>query len=265
MKNCRNIQEELSAYIDRELSTTARAIVEEHLHNCSVCRQHLAELERIAMGTTALPSLQPEPGFLAEVRRRIGSETQARPNVWQNYVFRPWWLKVPLEAVAVIAIAVLVMRVGHWSNERSRPEEKQKVAAAAAEAEPRSVQKLAPTRLVGRAAAVGSQTETTLEKVVVYSKDFAVVQNRVQQLVAAINGRIVPSPFDQAPTHTLFVELPTEKVDTFKSQLQTASSLGAIPPSSNAMGSNSVTVAEVQADKATTAVVLEVQVLPPAD
>jgi len=110
MKSCQNIQAELSAYADGELAAPLRAEIEKHLESCPQCQQELSELKTLAIGMTALPKLRPAPGFLADVRRKIARGDKPEPMTWQDYLFRPFWLKVPLELAAIIAIAVLVMR-----------------------------------------------------------------------------------------------------------------------------------------------------------
>ncbi len=113
MKNCREIQRELSAYLDGELTPSLRAEVETHLASCTQCQRELLEMKTLATGVAALPNLEPPPRFLAEVRRKIVRDGKPEPTTWQDYVFRPLWLKVPLEAVALIVIIGLIMRSEH--------------------------------------------------------------------------------------------------------------------------------------------------------
>jgi len=113
MKNCREIQRELSAYLDGEWTPSLRVEVEVHLASCAQCQQELSEMKTLATGVAALPNLEPAPRFLAEVRRKIMRAEKPEPITWQDYVFRPLWLKVPLEAAALILIIGLVMRTEH--------------------------------------------------------------------------------------------------------------------------------------------------------
>lgn len=113
MKNCREIQRELSAYLDGELTPSVQVEVETHLASCAQCRQELSKMKTLATGVAALPTLKPAPRFLAEVRHKIAYAEYPEPMTWQDYVFRPLWLKVPLEAAALILIIGLVMRSEH--------------------------------------------------------------------------------------------------------------------------------------------------------
>jgi hypothetical protein len=105
--HCPQIQTELSAYVDGELPPSIRAEVEAHIEGCPHCQEHLAELRRLAEGVAALPKPQPAPQFLAAVRRKIAhGETPEQKN-WIDLLFRPVWMKVPIEAVALAAILVV--------------------------------------------------------------------------------------------------------------------------------------------------------------
>ena len=110
MKDCRDIRWELSAYLDGELTPSQRTEVEAHLASCPDCRQELSEMETLTLGVAALAKLQQAPRFLSEVRRKIAEADQPEPMTWQDYVFRPYWLKVPLEVAALIVIIGFVMR-----------------------------------------------------------------------------------------------------------------------------------------------------------
>jgi hypothetical protein len=111
MKHCQDIQPELSAYLDGELTPPQRAEIEAHLASCPRCQEELAELKTLVAGVAALPKLEPAPQFLAEVRRKIARGDKPESKTWQDHLFRPVWLKVPLEAAALIVIAALVQRL----------------------------------------------------------------------------------------------------------------------------------------------------------
>ena len=86
-------------------------MVEAHLASCPRCREVLAELKTLAVGVATLPKMQPPPRFLAEVRRKIARGDNPEALTWRDYLFRPFWIKVPLELAAVVAVAFLVMRL----------------------------------------------------------------------------------------------------------------------------------------------------------
>ena len=110
MKSCQDIRGELSAYLDGELTSSRRAEVDAHLASCGRCQQELSEIRKLTAGVAALPRLQPAPRFLAEVRRKIAQDENSRPMTWQDYIFRPFWLKIPLEVAALIVVIGIIMR-----------------------------------------------------------------------------------------------------------------------------------------------------------
>ncbi|HUO40260.1 MAG TPA: zf-HC2 domain-containing protein, partial [Mycobacterium sp.] len=111
MNDCDIIQPELSAYTDGELAPHRRELVEAHLASCPRCQEALAELKTLTAGVAALPKLQPPPQFLAEVRRKIARGDNPEALTWQDHLFRPFWIKVPLELAALVAVTVFVTRL----------------------------------------------------------------------------------------------------------------------------------------------------------
>ena len=316
MKNdCAGVQSELSAYIDNELPPTERAAVDKHLGDCPRCRRELDELKTLAAGVAALPRLQPVPPFLAEVRRKIADDGKSQGKAWHDYLFRPLWLKVPLETMAILAIIALMIGIERPAGERPVKSEagkgvgqETKVARAATEAQPMKepLSKMAvggmtdekpqpPTPSAAVApvpltSMAGLQQEAPAAVVVVHANDFNGVRNRAQQLASAVNGRVVPPPNPTAGTQSIFVELPQEKVASFKARLlqvtepdlatgETGAASKIAPRSVVAMGigpgvltggagSNLMAVGAarrggVAAGQKAPTVVLEIQVVPP--
>jgi hypothetical protein len=111
MKDCDVVRPELSAYLDGELAPHRRELVEAHLASCPQCQEALAELKTLAAGVAALPKLQPSPRFLAEVRRKIARGDRPEALTWRDALFRPFWIKVPLEIAALAAVAIFMMRL----------------------------------------------------------------------------------------------------------------------------------------------------------
>jgi len=108
MKDCPDIRWELSAYLDGELTPPQRAEVEAHLASCPGCRQELSELKTLGLGVAALAKLQHAPRFLYAVRSKIPRGAKPEPMTWQDYIFRPYWFKIPLEVAALIVICLMM-------------------------------------------------------------------------------------------------------------------------------------------------------------
>jgi hypothetical protein len=125
--NCQQTQVELSAYIDGELSAEMWVAVERHVAGCASCRKRVAELRKLAEGVAALPKSQPAPQFLAAVRRKVVQAEIPEQKNWLDFLFPPGWARVPIGAVALVAIlvgAVLLTRPA-----RKEPAQERKMLA----------------------------------------------------------------------------------------------------------------------------------------
>ena len=260
MRNCRDIQPDLSAYLDGELAPSRRAEIEAHVASCPHCQRELAGLRTLAVGVAALPRLQPAPRFLAEVRRKIAQGREPAESIsWADYLFRPFWLKVPLEAAALILVATLAVRfvkpkppgdvavldmanVEGPNGERRMllnkslvPPEKEAKAEPANEIAGESRRRIpvvaggaggltitaAPASgVAGWAQSLGIDPSKLHDVVTVGAKNPSDVMNRAEQLVASHKGRVIPDPQSKAATgQVFFVELPREFAAGFTSEL----------------------------------------------
>ncbi len=116
-RECDNFSADLSALIDGELPPARRAEVEAHVAGCAECRQHVAELRRLVDGVAALPKVQPESQFLSEVRRKIARGESQKEQTWVDTLFRPAWIKLPLEAMAITILLVSLNLLIHSAPE----------------------------------------------------------------------------------------------------------------------------------------------------
>jgi hypothetical protein len=108
--SCRRIHLQLSALLDGELPANRRPAVEAHLESCAACRARLQQLRKLNAGISMLPALTPAPELLTAVRRKLAAAQPDRPGVsWADRLFHPWWVKVPLEALAAVAILVIII------------------------------------------------------------------------------------------------------------------------------------------------------------
>jgi anti-sigma factor RsiW len=74
--------ERVTAFVDGELDTAARAAVEEHLAGCPVCRDQAAFERGIRERLRSLPSPQPAPAIEDRVRGRVRKTARPRAPVW---------------------------------------------------------------------------------------------------------------------------------------------------------------------------------------
>ena len=112
---CHDAREQLSALIDDALAAAERGAVEAHLATCADCRR---ELERLRGTVALLRAVEPARAPAGFVDRVLEA---ARPAPWPRRLFRalllPWPVKLPIEAAAIVLVAVGVVYVFRSSIE----------------------------------------------------------------------------------------------------------------------------------------------------
>src|SRR4030042_7083165 len=102
---CKDIQKRLSAYLEKAVSPQQKTAMDAHLKQCKRCRQDLADLKRTIEYVQKLEEVEP-PAWLAQrVMARVRAEAETKPGILKK-LFYPIHIKLPLEAIAVIFIAV---------------------------------------------------------------------------------------------------------------------------------------------------------------
>ncbi len=105
--NCQEVEHDLSAYVDGELSAPVRSAVDEHLKTCPHCQKRVAELKQLAAGLAALPETQPPSEFLTAVRWKIVRGEEPSDLSWQEMLFRSVWLRLSLATAILVALLLL--------------------------------------------------------------------------------------------------------------------------------------------------------------
>jgi Putative zinc-finger len=115
---CHDAREQLSALIDDALGAAERGAVEGHLATCAECRR---ELERLRDTVALLRAVEPARAPAGFVDRALEA---ARPKPWPRRLFRalllPWPVKLPIEAAAIVLVAVGVVYVFRSTLEPAR-------------------------------------------------------------------------------------------------------------------------------------------------
>ena len=139
---CNDIQEKLSAYIEGTISSEEKALIDEHLKACQKCNESLADLKKTLEYVQNLEEIEPPPWLTQKVMARVRSETELKRGIFQRLFF-PLHIKLPIEAVAGILIAITTiyifktiqpeMKLAKAPFEEVRPrailEEKEKIPA----------------------------------------------------------------------------------------------------------------------------------------
>jgi anti-sigma factor RsiW len=109
--DCERCADDLTAYLDGELSETKTLEVKSHLDLCQSCREEYRSLElSTRFVETHVRELQVQPQIWSQVQARISAmEAPApSPGLFQLLTLNPWWGA----AAAVVGTAVLT--VGLW-------------------------------------------------------------------------------------------------------------------------------------------------------
>jgi len=104
---CAEVQLLLSEYIEKSLDAVRMKAVEAHLLSCSGCRGETEDLTDCIQQVAEFPLLDPPIGFTQRVMAHV-REIETRPSLWQR-VFLPFRVGVPIQATAVVLVAVLAI------------------------------------------------------------------------------------------------------------------------------------------------------------
>lgn len=107
---CRNIQERLSGYVDDILSPQEKVTVVEHLKSCGECAKALADLKKTVERVKNLEEIEPPPWLTQKVMAKVRAEAQPRKGLFER-LFYPLYIKLPVGAIATIAIALTTLYV----------------------------------------------------------------------------------------------------------------------------------------------------------
>ena len=103
--NCEEVQKYLSDFLDKSLDNERARAIEDHLAACSRCSEEMASLAECQRLVSGLPAVELPLGFTNRVMARV-REAANPPSLWER-LFLPLQIKIPLQATAVVLIAVL--------------------------------------------------------------------------------------------------------------------------------------------------------------
>lgn len=102
--NCHDATARFSDLRDDRLSGVQRSELEGHLAICPACRQEWVRFQETVEALHGLGAVEPRPGFAARVREQIERPPWSRRLA--RRLFTPWKIKLPLEAAALVLLAV---------------------------------------------------------------------------------------------------------------------------------------------------------------
>ncbi|HYF50504.1 MAG TPA: zf-HC2 domain-containing protein [Planctomycetota bacterium] len=110
MAACEQIQDELSAYLDGELSAQERAAVDAHLKGCAACQALLSELKGVQGALADVPKLAAPPALAAKIREGVSAGAPASEAVHEKVIAMPVpWQQRVFGGPGLVGLAALVM------------------------------------------------------------------------------------------------------------------------------------------------------------
>jgi hypothetical protein len=107
---CENASELINAYIDGLLSDEDRKSLEAHIASCSSCRVKLDELTKTVGLVKNLNSVVAPPWFSRQVMNKLNAEAEKDRSLLRK-LFLPLYIKLPVQAIAAVAIAFLMIHI----------------------------------------------------------------------------------------------------------------------------------------------------------
>jgi hypothetical protein len=107
---CNDIQEKLSAYMDEDISSGERVLIDEHLKSCQQCKETLADLRKTTEYVRNLNDVEPPAWMTQKIITKIRSEAGREKSIWQK-LFYPLHIKLPVEAAVAVLLAVTTIYI----------------------------------------------------------------------------------------------------------------------------------------------------------
>mgnify|MGYP001040347006 CR=1 FL=1 len=99
---CGKVRDRFSSFLENELDPLEEKIVKEHLASCSDCQKDLQQFDKTIRWLHSLKEVKVPDGFLIEIYKKM--EERKR-----KVLFSSFPLKLPVQAVAMVAIVFLVL------------------------------------------------------------------------------------------------------------------------------------------------------------
>jgi hypothetical protein len=109
---CQKVRDRFSSLLEGELNPSEEKAVREHLASCPECQKDFEKFEKTVRLLQSIEEAEVPDGFLSEIHKKIEAQKQmglkagkVRPG-WFNTLVQ---LKLPVQAVAMVAIVFLVL------------------------------------------------------------------------------------------------------------------------------------------------------------
>jgi hypothetical protein len=99
------IRHKLSELIDGAVTSGEKSAIEQHLKTCTECSDALRELRKTIEHIHAVEEVDSPAWMTQKIMAKVRTEAENKKGIWQR-VFAPFLLKFPVQAVAVLFLAV---------------------------------------------------------------------------------------------------------------------------------------------------------------
>ena len=116
MKKCSAIENLLPLYSEGILSDAEKRVVEEHLSDCAACQKELVCLRKAGQLVHHLPDVEEPIWFQQKIMVRVREEADKKS--FTHKWFYPLKIKIPVQIMATIVIAVLAVYIYRSGDEQ---------------------------------------------------------------------------------------------------------------------------------------------------
>jgi hypothetical protein len=107
---CTDREKQLPAYLEGILSPGEMEECRVHLESCETCRKILEDLKKTDRLLRGLAEVEPPPWLQQQIMARVRTEAEEHKGFWRRFFF-PLYIKIPVQAFAVIVISILAFYV----------------------------------------------------------------------------------------------------------------------------------------------------------
>ena len=118
MKNCKEIENNLSLCLDDSLSDADKQAVEEHLKSCPRCTKALVQLSKTHTLVNNLAEVEPPAWFKQKIMAKVRKKAEKKSFVQK--LFYPLRIKIPVQILATVFIAVLAVYIYRAGEEQMK-------------------------------------------------------------------------------------------------------------------------------------------------
>jgi hypothetical protein len=116
-----DVRHKLSDYIDGSLTDAEKKSVDEHISACHKCAEALLELQKTVEHIREIEEVEPPVWMTQKIMAKVRAEEEKKKQGLFQRLFFPLHIKLPLETIGVLFIAVTVYFVAQDVQETKQP------------------------------------------------------------------------------------------------------------------------------------------------